>query len=438
MRSLVLTGLMAGFFLSASAQTARTRPSEATNPVLQEAQAESVGMSTTRLQRMDAVINDYVAKGRQAGVGVLVARNGRIVYHKAYGQDDIQAKTPLKRDAIFRIASQTKAITSIGLMLLFEEGKFLLDDPISKYIPAFKTPKVLDKYNEKDTTYTTVPARREITIRQLLTHTSGISYPGIGTKEAVAIYAKNRIPSGIGTPTGTLADAMDRLAALPLMHQPGEKWTYGLSVDVLGRLIEVLSSQSLDQFLRTRLFEPLGMNDTYFYLPASRQNRLARVYTEDSTKTLRRLPAQGGISEDYPKQPGTYYSGGAGLSSTLYDYAIFLQMMLNGGEYGGKRFLSPTTVRLITTNQIGDLNQGLDKFGLGFAITSERSATRLPTSQGSYNWGGFFGTTYWVDPKEGIVALLYTQKVPNSYGDLNDKFKVLVYQAITQMNDSNR
>lgn len=435
MKTVVLTGLMAGFFLLAQAQTPATRQGRqnelTTGNVLDEASPERVGMSTARLQRMDAVINDYIAKGRQAGVGVLVARNGRIVYHKAYGQDDMQAKTPLKRDAIFRIASQTKAIASIGLMLLFEEGKFLLDDPISNYIPAFKSPKVLEKYTEKDTTYTTVPARREITVRQLLTHTSGISYPTIGTKEAVAIYAKNRIPSGIGTPNGTLEDAMNRLAALPLMHQPGEKWTYGLSTDVVGRLIEVLSGQSLDQFLRTRLFEPLGMNDTYFYLPASKHARLTRVYTEDSTKAIRRLPSQGGISEDYPKQAGTYYSGGAGLSSTMYDYAIFLQMMLNGGEYGGKRLLSPTTVRLITTNQIGDLNQGINKFGLGFAITSERSAARLPVSQGSFDWGGFFGTTYWVDPKEGIVALLYTQKVPNSYGDLTDKFKVLVYQAIT-------
>ncbi|MFD2574203.1 serine hydrolase domain-containing protein [Spirosoma soli] len=436
MKSFVLTGLMVGFFLSAPAQTPTTRSARNANvanqTVLQEGSAETVGMSTERLQRMDAVINEYIANGRQAGVGVLVARNGRIVYHKAYGQDDVQAKTPLKRDAIFRIASQTKAIASIGLMLLFEEGKFLLDDPISKYIPAFKSPKVLDKFNEKDTTFTTVPAKREITIRQLLTHTSGISYPAIGTKEAVAIYAKYKIPSGIGTPGGTLEDAMNRLAALPLMHQPGDRWTYGLSVDVVGRLIEVLSGQSLDQFLRTRLFEPLGMNDTYFYLPAGKQNRLTRVYTEDSTRALRRLPAQGGISEDYPKQAGTYYSGGAGLSSTLYDYAIFLQMMLNGGEYGGKRLLSPTTVRLITTNQIGDLNQGLNKFGLGFAITSERSAARLPVSEGTFDWGGFFGTTYWADPKEGIVALLYTQKVPNSYGDLTDKFKVLVYQAIVK------
>ncbi|ADB36602.1 serine hydrolase domain-containing protein [Spirosoma linguale] len=432
MKLVNITGLMAGFFMAATVQTtvAQIAPP---GPVLKEAAAETVGMSTTRLQRMDAVINDYIAKGRQAGVGVMVSRNGRIVYHKAYGLDNIQTKAPLKRDAIFRIASQTKAITSIGLMMLFEEGKFLLDDPISKYIPAFKNPKVLDKFNEKDSSFTTVPAKREITIRQLLTHTSGISYPGIGSKEAVAMYAKNKIPSGIGTPTGTLADAMTRLGALPLLHQPGEKWTYGLSVDVVGYLIEVLSGQSLDQFLRSRLFDPLGMNDTFFYLPAAKQNRLTMVFTEDSVKSVKPLPSLFGLSGDYPKQPGTYYSGGAGLSSTMYDYAIFLQMMLNGGEYGGKRFLSPTTVRLITTNQIGDLNQGINKFGLGFSITSEKSAARLPVSEGTYDWGGFFGTTYWVDPKEGIIAQIYTQKVPNSYGDLTDKFKVLVYQAITQM-----
>lgn len=438
MKSYMLTGLMAGFFLSAAAQTPPARPATVrTQPVLQEAPPETVGMSAARLQRMDAVINEYITKGRQAGVSVLVARNGRIVYHKAYGQDDITTKTPLKREAIFRLASQTKAITSIGLMMLFEEGKFLLDDPISKYIPAFKNPKVLDKFNEKDSSYTSVPAKREITIRQLLTHTSGISYPTIGTKEAVAIYAKNQIPSGIGTPSGTLAETIPRLAALPLMHNPGDRWTYGLSTDVIGYLIEVLSGQSLDQYLRTRLFEPLGMNDTFFYLPAAKQARLTRVYTEDSTKVVQRLPAQGGITEDYPKKTGTYFSGGAGLSGTMYDYAIFLQMVLNGGEYGGKRFLSPTTVRLITTNQIGDLNQGINKFGLGFAITSEKSAARLPASEGTFDWGGFFGTTYWVDPKEKVVALLYTQKVPNSFGDLNDKFKVLVYQAIMEMNEQN-
>ncbi|CCH52703.1 beta-lactamase [Fibrisoma limi BUZ 3] len=434
MKTFILTGLLAGFCLTAPAQVPAPTPS----PILQVAKAETVGMSTERLQRIDAVINEYVSQGRQAGVGVLIARNGKIVLHKAYGKNDLDSDAPLQRDAIYRIASQTKAITSIGLMMLYEEGKFLLDDPLSKYIPTFRNPKVLDKFNEKDSSFTTVPAKGEITIRQLLTHTSGIGYPSIGSKEANAIYAKNAIPSGIGTPEGRLSDAINRLATLPLLFNPGERWMYGLNTDVGGYLIEVLSGQSLDVFLRARLFEPLGMKDTYFYLPTPKQDRLTVLYTEDSTKALRRVMPRGRLSPDYPKAAGTYFSGGAGLSSTLYDYAIFLQMLLNGGQYNGKRFLSPTTIRLITTNQIGDLNQGQNKFGLGFGITTERGAARLPVSEGSFDWGGYFGTTYWVDPKEGIVALLYTQKVPNSYGDMFDKFKVLVYQAITRMQATGR
>jgi CubicO group peptidase (beta-lactamase class C family) len=240
----------------------------------------------------------------------------------------------------------------------------LLDEPVSKYLPAFKNPKVLDKFNEKDSSYTTLPAKSEITIRQLLSHTSGISYAGIGTKEANAIYAKAKVPSGIGTPNAKLADAMNALGGLPLIHQPGEKWSYGLNTDVLGYLVEVLSGTTLDGFFRTRIFEPLGMKDTYFYLPKDRHNRLTALYTEDEKKAYQKRPAQGNQTPDYPKQAGTYYSGGAGLSSTAYDYAVFLQMLLNGGEYNGKRLLSPATVRMMTSNQIGELSLGLKKFGL--------------------------------------------------------------------------
>lgn len=398
---------------------------------LQEARPEAAGFSAERLGRMDRVIQEYVDQKRIPGAVALVARNGKIVYHKGFGLDDVDARTPLKRDAIFRIASQTKAVTSVAVMMLFEEGRFLLDDPISKYLPAFKNPTVLATFNEKDSSYTTVPAKSEITIRQLLTHTSGISYAGIGTKEANAIYAKAKVPSGIGTPDAKLADAMNTLAALPLVHQPGEKFSYGLNTDVLGYFVEVLSGMTLDQFFRTRIFEPLGMKDTYFYLPKDRHSRLAVLYTEDKDKVYRKQQPRGTQSPNYPNQAGTYYSGGAGLSSTAYDYAIFLQMLLNGGVYDGKRLLSPATVRLMTSNQIGDLNLGFKKFGLGFGLTTEREAARMPLSEGSFEWGGIFGTTYWVDPKEGVVALLYTQKLPNSYGDLGDKFRVLVYQALT-------
>jgi len=387
--------------------------------------------STTGFAAVDELLRQYVEAQRVPGAVALVLRDGKPVYRKAFGWENVAAKAPLRPDAIFRIASQTKAVTSIGLLLLYDEGKFQLDDPISKYLPAFRAPRVLASFDPQDSTYTTVPATGEVTIRQLFTHTSGISYPMIGTREARAIYAKAHIPSGIGTPTGSLAEAMQALGRLPLMHQPGAQFTYGLSVDVLGRLIEVLSDQPLDQYLRTRLFEPLGMKDTFFYLPANKQSRLVTLYTENAAKRPVPMPPQGGLTPDYPKARGTYFSGGAGLSSTVDDYAAFLQMLLNNGTYRGHRFLKPTTVALITQNHIGELNQGDNKFGLGFSITTPQSARQPGLSAGSYEWGGIFGTTYWVDPKEQLAALIYTQKYPNTTGnDLDDKFKVAVYQSL--------
>ena len=383
-------------------------------------------------QAIDQLLQEYTAAQRVPGAIALVLRDGKVVYRRAFGLDDVAAQTALRPDAIVRIASQTKAVASVGLMLLFDEGKFQLDDPISKYLPAFRSPRVLATFNEKDSTYTTVPAHSEITIRQLLTHTSGISYPVIGTREATAIYAKAGIPSGIGTPTGSLAKSMDALGPLPLMHQPGERFTYGLSVDVLGRLIEVLSGQPLDVYLRTRLFEPLGMRDTGFYLPTNKQARLARLYSEDAAKSTVPAQPQGRMIPDYPKAAGTYFSGGAGLSSTIDDYALFLQMLLNKGTAGGHRLLKPETVALMTQNQIGEVNQGDHKFGLGFSITTAQNAARQPVglSEGSYEWGGIFGTTYWVDPKQKLVALIYTQKWPSSTSrDLAGKFKTAVYQS---------
>ncbi|KAA5545029.1 serine hydrolase domain-containing protein [Adhaeribacter rhizoryzae] len=427
MRHILLSLVFSCCFIFTYAQKIKT-------PVLQEAKPETVGMSTERLQRLDRVLEEYAAKNYVPGAIALIARNGKIVYHKAVGLNDTDTKTPLKRDAIMRVASQTKAITSIGLMMLYEEGKFLLDEPISKYIPAFRNPKVLAKFNPQDSSFTTVPARQEVTIRQLLTHTSGIGYPAIGTKEASAIYAKHHISSGIGTPNAKLADAMNALGTLPLMHQPGERFTYGLSTDVLGYLIEILSGQPLDVYFQKRIFEPLGMKDTYFYLPAEKHNRLAILYAEDAGKNTIKAKARLGAGPDYPNVKGTYFSGGAGLSSTTYDYAIFLQMLLNGGEYNGKRLLGPATVKLMTTNQIGEVNQGDNKFGLGFGITTAKSSAKFGIPEGSFDWGGYFGTTYWVDPTNGIVALLYTQKTPNSYGNLSDKFRAQVYQAITDLN----
>ncbi len=428
MKKLLLPLLLALSGLGALAQPGHP-------PVLQAAAPQTVGMSAAGLQRLDQLLREYTAAGRVPGAIGFVARDGKIVYRQAFGFADVAARTPLAPDAIVRVASQTKAITSVGLMLLFDQGRFKLDDPISKYLPAFAHPKVLATFNDKDSTYTTVPARGEITIRQLLTHTSGIGYPVIGSKEARAIYAKTHIPSGVGTPGGTLAAAIDALGPLPLMHQPGEKFTYGLSVDVLGRLIEVLSGQPLDQYLRARIFEPLGMRDTYFYLPAALQPRLAALYTEDAAKNTVPLVAVGALRADYPTAKGTYFSGGGGLSSTIDDYAVFLQMLLNGGEYHGRRLLKPETVALMTQNQIGAVNQGVNKFGLGFSIVTAQGAAQSGLSEGSYEWGGIFGTTYWVDPKEKLVVLLYTQKYPNTTAaDLSAKFKRMVYEAILKRN----
>lgn len=404
-------------------------------PVLTEASPASVGMSAERLARIDNLVKEYVDKRWIAGATVLVARNGKIVYYKGLGYDDIDTKTPIKKDAICRIASQTKAITSVAVMMLYEEGKLLLGDPISKYIPEFKNPRVLDKFNEADTTYTTVPAKREITIHDLLTHTSGIGYAQIGSKESNAIYYKAGVVGGIGVDKILLGDKMKILGGLPLMHQPGEKFTYGLNTDLLGYLVEVISGMNLDEFFRKRIFEPLGMKDTYFYLPKEKRSRLATLYTEDSaTKRIKKngetYQLNGTLYINYPDMDGTYYSGGGGLSSTAYDYSIFMQMLLNRGEYNGKRILSRAGVRMMTTNQIGDLNVGDNKFGLGFGIATEKSVVNNPSSPGTFSWGGMFSSSYWIDPTEKIVAQFFLQQFPNSHSDIHDKFKALVYQAI--------
>ena len=426
-----MKSLFFSFLLLGSTSTYAQMAAPAT---LRAAAPTTMGVSPEGLQGIDKLLQEVTADGRFPGAIALVARDGKVVYRKAVGYSNIAAKKPMPADGIVRIASQTKAITSIGLMLLYDEGKFQLDDPISKYLPAFRNPKVLATFNAKDSTYTTVPARSEITIRQLFTHTSGIGYPIIGSPEARAIYAKAHIPSGIGSPNGQLATAIDALGPLPLMHQPGERFTYGLSIDVLGRLIEVLSGQPLDQYLRTRLFEPLGMRDTYFYLPANKQARLLPLYTEYQGRAVP-MPAQGmlGLQADYPKLAGTYFSGGAGLSSTIDDYAAFLQMVLNGGTYNGHRFLKPETVQLITQNQMGEVNQGVNKFGLGFSIVTPQGAAQTGQTAGSYEWGGILGTEYWVDPTEKLVVLLYTQKFPRtSTPDLVPRFRKAVYAALAK------
>lgn len=395
---------------------------------------EKQGFSPERLQRIDNNINQWIAEGNLNGAVALIVHQGKVVYHKSFGYDDAAKTKAIPKDAIYRIASQTKAITSVGVMMLYEEGKFLLDDPIGKYLPEFNNLRVLDQFNPADSSYTSVPAKSAVTIRQLLTHTSGIGYAQIGSKESNAIYGKAGITAGFGVANGhLLANDMKLLARMPLMHQPGEKYTYGLNTDLLGYFIEVVSGQKLDQFFQKRIFEPLGMKDTYFFLPENKKARLVDIYVEKDRK-LSPAPAviesNGPFIKDYPKLPGTYLSGGAGLSSTAMDYAVFLQMLLNGGSYNGKRILSRNSVRMMTMNQIGDLNNGINKFGLGFGITTERGSSILPTPEGVFEWGGAYSTTYWADPKEQLVGIIFRQLWRTTQGDQANKYKVLVYQAL--------
>ncbi|MBC7850878.1 MAG: beta-lactamase family protein [Chitinophagaceae bacterium] len=401
---------------------------------LTSATPESVGVSSSRLARIDKNINEWVSKGYLNGGVALIVKNGKVVYHKGFGFDDPGKTKPIRTDAIFRIASQTKAVTSVAAMILYEEGKLLLDDPVSKYIPEFEKQTVLDKFDEKDSSYTTVPAKSEITIRQLLTHTSGIAYAQIGSKESNAIYYRANITAGLGVERGRLLkDDIKRLGKLPLFHQPGEKWTYGLNSDVLGYVVEVVSGMSLDAFFRTRIFEPLGMKDTYFYVPPEKHNRIVTLYQEVDGKMV---PAAASINQNgvfltnYPQSNGTYFSGGAGLSSTAIDYAIFLQMMLNGGKYNGKQILSKHTVRMMTMNQIGDVDFGDNKFGLGFGIVTEKGSRVGPAPVGSFEWGGAFSTLYWADPKEKIIGIYYRQMWGGLHWEEADIFKVLVYQSM--------
>jgi CubicO group peptidase (beta-lactamase class C family) len=442
MKKLLLSLLLLPPLAGLQAQTTSikasvTNTAPARSLLLQEAPPAAAGMSAEKLARIDALLQDYVDKGWIPGASAIIARNGKIVYYKSFGFRNRDTRTPLKRDDIFRIASQTKAITSVGIMMLMDEGKLMLDDRLSKHIPEFRNLRVLDQFNDKDTTYTTVPAKREITVRDLLSHTSGIGYAEIGSPQMTAIYAKAGVVAGVGVGPIVLGDKMKLLASLPLFHQPGERWTYGLNTDLLGYLIEVVSGTTLNDFFRTRIFTPLGMNDTYFYLPQAKQDRLVTLYTEEKDKGLVKMPgeysATGTFNPNYPATAGTYFSGGAGLSSTSYDYATFMQLLLNDGMHNGKRLLSKAAVRMMQANQIGQLKMGNgNAFGLGFEVIPESNEGRSVLSPGSYFWGGMFSSQYWIDPKEKIVGQLFLNLFPNSHSDVHDKFKALVYAAINE------
>ncbi|HOW40262.1 MAG TPA: serine hydrolase domain-containing protein [Bacteroidales bacterium] len=406
---------------------------EKKSSALAEASPESQGMSSERLARIDNMLNEAVSDGTIPGAVALVARNGKIVYHKAFGMADNESGRLMKKDDIFRIASQTKAVTATAVMMLWEEGRFRLDDPISKYIPEFKNPGVLKTFNEKDSSYTTEPAASEITIRQLLTHTSGVGYGFIdGDDRFKMIYHKAGINDAFTEKKVILAENIKKLGPLPLHHNPGEKYVYSEGLDVLGYLIEIVSGMPFDQFLRTRLFDPLGMDDTWFYLPEEKASRLVSVQ-EPKDGTWKRFPVTS-YDPDYPvKGAKSYFAGGAGLTSTVKDYATMLQMYLNGGELNGKRILSRTTVQAIMGNQNYRVwgEDAESYYGLAFGVLTKRGAEKGGLgSEGTFNWGGYFNTSYFADPVEKTIGLIFKQ-TQNQKGDGTEwKFRLLVGQAV--------
>jgi len=388
-----------------------------------------VGMSAERLQRLTDVLNGYVTDGKMAGAVALVTRHGKVAYLKAVGYRDIDSKSPMTEDVIFRIASQSKALISTGIMILQEEGKLLISDPVGKYIPQFNATTVAVPKDSGG--YVVVPAKRKITIRDLLTHTAGIGYGGGPAadkwKEAGIqgwYFADRDEP---------VAATVERMAKLPMEAQPGEKFVYGYNTDILGVVIERASGKFLDVFMSEEVFKPLGMNDTYFYLPKEKASRFATVYAANSKGPVTRAPDSGTMfaQGQYVDGPRKSFSGGAGILSTARDYASFLTMMLNKGVYNGKRILSRKSVELMTVDHLRSIPYGDGAgFGLGFEVTDSLGSRGRLGSEGEFGWGGAYHSTYWVDPKEGLVVVYFTNLIPAGAIDDHAKLRALVYQAI--------
>lgn len=394
------------------------------------AKPEDIGISGKRLERIDEVFNAYVKNNQLAGSVVLIARKGKVGYYKAFGFRDIASKSAMDKDVIFRIASQTKAIVSTGIMILQEEGKLLIQDPLSKYLPEFKESTVAEPNGNGG--YMVVKAKRQITLRDLLNHTAGIGYGG-------GIAAEEWKKAGIqgwyfADRNEPIAETIKRMASLPMDAQPGTKWVYGYSTDILGAVIERASGMPLDQFLKTRIFDPLGMADTYFYLPKEKVSRLATVYSPKEGEALRPAPIAGTMDSQgaYVDGPRKSFSGGAGLLSTAKDYYLFLQMMANGGELNGKRIISSPTVDLMTANHFpeGVGNEPGVGFGLGFSVLLDLGKRGTPGSLGEFGWGGAYGSTYWVDPAEDLVVVYFTQIRPSGIVKDQLTLRALVYQAL--------
>ncbi len=387
------------------------------------------GFSAERLRRIGAAVDREVSAHRVAGAVTLVARNGQVVYFGASGWRDLENADPMRRDTIFRIASMSKAVTTVAALILMEDGKLLLTDSVSRFLPSFGAPAVAVPSAEGSPPRT-IPAKRQITIRDLMTHTSGYSYGG-----GARAKAYGEVGADLWYFAGreeTIGAVIDRLARVPLDAQPGETWIYGYSTDVLGRVVEAVSGMSLDVFFQTRIFGPLGMPDTSFFLPPAKRGRLAVVYSAGKEGGIERAPEHGRVGQgEYVDGPRTCFSGGAGLLSTASDYARFLQMLANGGSLDGVRLLSPKTVAFSTMNQVGSLyDAGRMGFGLGFSVVEDVGRSGRPGSVGEYGWGSAYYSSYWVDPAEHLVFLILMQLIPTGGLDLSERFHALVESAL--------
>ena len=423
-RKYLLLVVLTTFFISSS-----------TSQTFRNVRPETVGMSSDRLERLTHQLESYVESKKLSGGVALVLKKGKAAYFHSFGYRDLKSQDPMEKDDIFRIASQTKAIISVGIMILQERGQLLIQEPVGNFIPEFNKTTVAVTNEEEG--YSVVDVTRKITIRDLLTHTAGI---GWGFGPAKERWEKADIMGWyFAHRDEPIQETVNRTAGLPMDAQPGVRFVYGLSTDILGALIEVISGQPLDQFLQNNIFDPLNMKDTHFYLPPDKNDRLASVYSSsESGITLSANPGERvGASMigqgHYVNGPRKSFSGGAGLLSTAEDYGAFLQMMLNGGTLNKKRIISQNTVNLMTVDHIGGIDfpweNGLG-FGLGFYILKDLGARGTPGSVGEYGWVGAYHSIYWVDPKEALVVVYFTQLIPAQDIDDHDKLRTLIYQAI--------
>lgn len=421
-------GVAAGFALAALGVVGWSASVQVAEGDLATAEPEAVGMSTARLERIGPAMQRYIDADLVAGTVTLVARRGRIVHLEARGHRDVETASVMTTDTMFRLASMTKPIASVALMMLWEEGKVRLQDPVEDYLPEFADARVSTTGDASGQTGTLVRARRPMTVRQLLTHTSGLANRYTGN---TAFYEAHM---GVNEPVReeTLEVFVKRLAELPLNYEPGTDWQYSHATDVVARLVEVISGQSFDVFLSERIFEPLGMRSTSHYVDAASASRLAALYRPSADRTIA-LADPGSAASPLVSGPRTLFRGATGLVSTATDYARFQQMMLNGGVLGGARLLGPRTVELMLNNHAGDLYRpdGLG-FGLGYAVLLDPGAAATPQTTGSAWWAGAYGTSFWIDPAEDLVGVLLMQVRPNNHLDIRTDFRNLVYQAIVE------